>query len=150
MPGVPAIYIQSLLGTRNDLVRVAQTGRARSINRSQHDYATVTGKFESEENLEPQIFSGITDLISVRREHAAFDPYAPFRVLELDPRVFAIQRGDDTKGASISCVVNLTGESIAIDIETGIAGIDLLTNLPVGPGKHTLPAYAIHWLSTEQ
>ncbi len=150
MPGVPAIYIQSLLGTRNDLDRVGQTGRSRSINRSQHDYSAVTGKLAGEDNLESRIFTGIKDLISIRREHAAFDPYAPFRVLEVDPCVFAIQRGDDTHGAIISCIVNLTDQSLAIDIETDIAGIDLLTNLPVAPGKHTLPEYAIRWLSAAQ
>jgi len=150
MPGVPAIYIQSLLGTRNDLDRVSQTGRARSINRSQHAYSAVKDKLAAEESLESRVFSGISDLISVRREHAAFDPYSPSRVLDLGPKVFAIQRGRSDYGATISCIVNLTDERISIDISKNVAGIDLLTNTRIGQGGHTLPPYAIRWLSAEQ
>ena len=147
MPGVPAIYIQSLLGTRNDLNRVSETGRARSINRSQHVYAAVKDKLADSESLESRVFSGIRELILVRREQAAFDPYAPSRVLDFGHRVFAIQRGS---GATISCLVNLTDENVSIEVGKNVAGTDLLTNSRIGQGAYTLPPYAIRWISTAQ
>ncbi len=150
MPGVPAIYIQSLLGTRNDLQGVARTGRARSINRSQHDYSQVAARLADEQSLEGRIFSAIKHLIEVRREHAAFSPYAPFRVLELGHQVFAVKRGDANNGAIISCIVSLTDQVTVIDIQKDVAGIDLVTDSRVSPGSHTLPAYAVRWLQPEQ
>ena len=150
MPGVPAIYIQSLLGTRNDLQGVSRTGRARSINRSQHDYSQVADSLADEQSLEGRVFSAIKHLIEVRREHAEFSPYAPFRVFELGHQVFAIQRGDASSGAIISCIVNLTKQSTVIDIKADVAGTDLLTDSRVAPGSHTLPAYAIRWVQPQQ
>jgi len=150
MPGVPAIYIQSLLGTRNDLDRVSQTGRARSINRSQLAYSTVKNKLAKEGSPEALIFSGITRLIAARRKHAAFNPYSSFNVLDLGPKVFAIRRGHADDGAKISCIVNLTDGNVAIDVEEELAGTDLLTNTRIERGPHTLPAYAVRWLRTDQ
>lgn len=146
MPGVPAIYIQSLLGTRNDLCSVEKTGRARSINRSQHDYSQVVARLADADRLESRIFSGLTGLIDIRRRHAAFDPYAPFRIIDMGPRVFAVQRGEMNDGATISCIVNVSDERVVVDIGDDSAGTDLLTNSPVLPGEHALPAYAVRWI----
>ena len=150
MPGVPAVYIQSLLGARNDLDAIAKTGRARSINRTQHRYSDVLVRLADENSLECQVFSGIKRLIEARREQPAFNPYAPFRVLEFGAQVFAIQRGELATGATMTCIVNLANKDTAIDIEADAAGTDLLTSLQVSPGKHTLPAYGIRWLRAEQ
>ncbi len=149
MPGVPAIYIQSLLGTRNDLGRVNQTGRARSINRSQHAYSTVQKKLADTDSLEARVFSGIANLIAVRREHEAFDPYSPFRVLDLGGQVFAIERGKTGSSATIVCIVNVTDKNVSIDVTEDIAGTDLLTNARIERGRYTLQAYAILWISAE-
>jgi len=149
MPGVPAIYIQSLLGTCNDLQAVARTGRARSINRSQHDYATIVSKLAAKDSLEGSIFSAITDLIKVRREQSAFDPYAPFRVLDLGQQIFAIRRGDPAAGACISCIVNITAEDVTMNIDTTDSGVDLITAEMFAAGEHRLPPYAVRWLKTD-
>ena len=146
MPGVPAIYIQSLLGTRNDLQRVAQTGRARSINRSQHDFSDIAGKLSDDSSLESRIFSALTFLITVRRGQTAFNPYASFHVLELGRQVFAIRRGDTGAGDSISCIVNLAAEHVAISVDDETAGTDLLSGNVLDVGQHELSPYAVRWL----
>ena len=92
MPGVPAIYIQSLLGTRNDVARVEQTGRARTINRSRLDYADVRRSLEDIDSLSGMVFRELTRLIAMRRKQSAFNPYGEFRVLDLGHEVFAIWR----------------------------------------------------------
>lgn len=147
MPGVPAIYIQSLLGMRNDLRGVERTGRARSINRPQHDYGDIVARLENNDGLEAQIFSAISGLIEVRQQQAAFNPYAPFKVLETGRQTFAIRRGDPESGATIACIVNLSAEHVAVDIDTADAGIDLLSNVNVEAGRHELPPYAVWWLA---
>ena len=149
MPGVPAIYIQSLLGTRNDLEGVRQTSRARSINRSQHAYSDVKKKLADGNSFESRVFSRITKLISVRLRQAAFVPSSPFRVLDLGRQVFAIRRGRGDGDATINCIVNLTDENVSIDVTDDLAGTDLLTNTRIAQGRRTLQPYAILWLSTE-
>jgi sucrose phosphorylase len=147
MPGVPAIYIQSLLGTRNDFDLVAETGRARSINRSRHDYSTIESKLADKDGLEGKIFVALTQLIRVRRKHLAFNPYAKFQVLDLGDSVFALSRGGKADGQQVCSIINLAGQGVEVRISAEVAGIDLLTNKPIPAGKHTLPPYAVRWLS---
>lgn len=150
MPGVPAIYIQSLLGTHNDLEQVAETGRARSINRSQHEYAAVVANLRDDNCLESRVFSAITELIKIRRQHLAFDPYAPSQVLNLGQQIFALRRGAAGRGGTVSCIVNLAAENVVIDIDTDAAGVDLLSGSKVVAGRHELSPYAIYWLTREK
>ena len=146
MPGVPAVYIQSLLGTRNDLRGVERSGRARSINRSQHEYKDVVNALSNSESLEARIFERLTHLIRVRRQQVAFDPYAPFEVLDYGTGVFAIRRGDPQSGATITCINNLTGEEALLEISGSISGQELLSDDYVPSGKHIMPPYAVWWL----
>jgi len=148
MPGVPAIYIQSLLGTRNDFDLMEETGRARSINRSRHDYSAIEGKLADTDGLEGKIFSALTRLIRIRREQTAFNPYAEFKVIDLGDSVFALLRGGKADGQRICSIINLDGKNVDVQIEADVAGIDLLTNKPITAGKHTLPPYAVRWLSS--
>ncbi len=150
MPGVPAIYIQSLLGTRNDLECVRQTGRARSINRSRHDYAEVRANLANPGGLESTVFTGLKRLIGLRRRQSAFDPFAPFAIVDLGREVFAIRRGPASQSATMLCVVNLTGDVVTVDIPPDDAGRDLLSGDTVMAGNHELPAFAVRWLRREQ
>ena len=147
MPGVPAIYIQSLLGTRNDLNLVAETGRARSINRSQHDYGEITNALSDPGRLEAKVFDRLTTMLRHRRRHAAFSPYAPFEVLNLGEQVFALRRGDDKAGATILCIVNLSGGDTSVEIPA--AGTDALTGERVAAGECELKPFAVRWLLSE-
>ena len=148
MPGVPAIYVQSLLGTRNDFDLVEETGRARSINRSRHDYSTIESKLADKDGLEGKIFAALTQLIRIRREQTAFNPYAEFKVYDLGDSVFALLRGGKADGQRVCSIINLADKDIDVQIAAEIAGIDLLTNKPIPAGKHTLPPYAVRWLSS--
>ena len=145
MPGVPAIYIQSLLGTRNDLAKVKQTGRARSINRSQHDYGDIVNALSDPGCLEAKVFERLTAMIRHRRQHAAFSPYAPFEVLDLGEQVFALRRGD--AGATILSIVNLTNQEATVAIPA--AGKDILTGEHMAAGTSKLEPFAVRWLLIE-
>lgn len=146
MPGVPAVYIQSLLGTRNDVQGVAHTGRARSINRPQHDYAELVASLADKDGLEGRIFSAISHLVQVRQKQPAFNPYASFHVLDLGYRIFAIRRGEANSSARITCIVNLAAESVVVSIDTADAGVDLLSGIVIEAGHHEMPPYAVRWL----
>ncbi len=150
MPGVPAVYIQSLLGTRNDVDLVQQTGRARSINRSQHEYAAVKTKLESKGTLESKIFEALAKLIKIRRQHAAFHPNAPFEVVDVGaPEVFALSRGVGNGGPAILCLFNVSDRDVSVRIPAYFAGRDLLTGSSVVSGDHHLEPYAVRWLEAK-
>ena len=149
MPGVPAIYIQSLLGTRNDLDLVAQTGRARSINRSQHEYGDIVNALSDPDRLEAKVFDRLTAMIRKRRQHPEFSPYAPFQAADLGEQVFALRRGDGQAGAAILCIVNLTGREATVEVPAEAAGKDILSGEQVAAGECKLRPFAVRWLLSE-
>ena len=52
LEGVPAIYIHSLVGTRNDYQRVENAGHNRAINRHQWDYAELEARLSDTDSSE--------------------------------------------------------------------------------------------------
>ena len=150
MPGVPAVYIQSLLGTRNDIEKTQRTGRARSINRSQHDYREITAKLADRGSRQSRVFDRITALLRLRRQQPSFNPYASFEVLRIGDAVFALRRGDASAGATILCITNLTGKGVSVDIPADAAGTDLLSGRAVASGDHVIEPYAVRWILAEQ
>ena len=44
------------------------------------------------------VFEGLRHLLDVRRRHPAFSPFGTQRVERLDDRVFAVRRGEGTRG----------------------------------------------------
>ncbi len=150
MPGVPAIYVQSLLGTRNDLEGVRQTGRARSINRSRHEFGDIQRKLADPTALEAQVFQRVTGLIRLRRQQPAFDPYAACEILDLGAGVFALRRGNARAGATILCITNLTGKGVSVEIPADAAGTDIVSGGRIAAGPHVVEPYAVRWIAAEQ
>ena len=144
MPGVPAVYIQSLLGTRNDLAHVERTGRARTINRSQHAYADVQEVLGDESSLQAMVFSKLTRMISVRCKEAAFDPYGVFEILNLGKEVFAIRRQSSRTSEVVVCIINLTGDTVSV--EANVSGIDVLASEEIDGGPTELAPFAVRWI----
>ena len=144
MPGVPAVYIQSLLGNRNDLAGIAETGRARSINRTRHDVATIVADLDDPTTLRARVFDGIRRLIRARQGEAAFAPSAAFDILRPDPRVFAIRR--IAAAEVVIALVNLTGEALNVAVSHGASGVDVLTNDRIDLGDVALDGYAVRWV----
>ena len=144
MPGVPAIYIQSLLGTRNDLARVKKTGHARSVNRSRHKYTNVQRSLEDGDSLSAMIFNELTRLIAARRRENAFNPYGDFRILDLGHDVFAIRRQSPQTSECVDCIVNLTGRNV--DVTTEMSGFDVLAGEEVDACGTVLAPYAVRWI----
>lgn len=145
MPGVPAIYIHSLLGTRNDHSWVELTGRARSINRSRLDYAAVQDALRGD-GLPLRIFRAMRRLIVARRNEPAFNPYGDFRILELGDEVFAIRRWLSGHGQDVVAIVNLTPNDVTITIDQTICGTDVLNGQDIRPGEIALASYAVLWI----
>ncbi len=92
LPGVPATYIHSLLGSRNWTEGVEQTGRARTVNREKLQVEQLLAELKDPASFRCRVFYPYLNLIRVRKSQKAFHPNAAFEILEIDPRIFAIKR----------------------------------------------------------
>ncbi len=119
LKGIPGIYFHSLVGTPNWTAGVAETGRARTINRRKFT------RTELDEHLATPaaaaVFSGYQRLLNARRAEPAFHPEAPQAVLDLGPSLVAFVRSGAGESERIACLTNLTGAPATADL-SGVSG----------------------------
>lgn len=147
MPGVPAVYVHSLLGSRNWNAGVEQTGRARTINRQPLEYSALVNALEEDHSFRAQIFYPYCRMLEVRREQPAFHPNAGFEVLHLDRRVFSVRRF--ARGKMIVALTNVSNEAVSLSLESVDVGVplqDLLSQHIVECSDINLEPYQILWL----
>jgi len=150
--GVPGIYFHSLFGSRSWPEGVSQQGSPRGINREKLPLDTLTTDLHNPASIRAQVFSGYRDLLLARSRNPAFHPRAPQRILTLDPRVFAILRGDETS-PPVLCLHNVSSESVALSLMPAFA--ELSRRLPCGghspgtvdPARLTLAPFETLWLT---
>jgi len=148
LPGVPATYIHSLLGSRNWLEGVKQTGRARTINRAKLDIEAVVSELNDPGSFRAKVFFPYIDLIKTRQKQEAFHPNAAFEILGVDPRLFAIKRSSQNQ--SIHALTNVSSEEVPVFLsEYGAPRrmLDLITGETVKADSLTLRPYQYVWLS---
>jgi sucrose phosphorylase len=149
LPGVPATYIHSLLGSRNWHAGLEATGRARTINRQKLNLAHVAAELNDPESFRARIFTPYAHMIRTRTRQPAFHPNAGFEILELGSRVFGIKRmaPDQTLWA----VTNITAQPVRISLTSaGAAGKmrDLISETRMSAEALELGPYQFAWLST--
>ncbi|MGG4731581.1 sugar phosphorylase [Leclercia adecarboxylata] len=137
-PGVPAVYIQSILGSRNDYDGVERLGYNRAINRKKYRAGEIDAELEDNKSLRHSIYHRLTQLIAIRRTEKAFHPDSQTIFETSGTHVFKIIRTADN-GERITALFNFSNhqQNIHSDIETGrelIAGEDIRsTNLSLNP-----------------
>lgn len=116
LEGIPGIYVHSLLATRNDLVRVANTGHYRAINRHQWDYDELTTTLSDSTSHHAQVFDRLKSLLAIRSRQTAFHPNATQFTLHLGSAVFGYWRQSMDRQQSIFCISNITDseQSVAL------------------------------------
>jgi glucosylglycerate phosphorylase len=147
LPGVPGVYIHSLLGSHNWEEGVRQTGRARSINREKLDVEQVENELTREGSFRQMIFTGLRKLLTMRRKQPAFHPNAGFSILQPDSRVFAIRR--EAEEQQVVAVTNLTEASLQLNpasLGLSAESTDQLRGEKFGPHKIDLAPYETVWL----
>ena len=147
LPGVPATYIHSLLGSRNWTAGVKQTGRARSINREKLEVEKLVSELGNPVSFRAQIFFPYLNLIQTRKKQSAFHPNAGFEILDIDPKVFGIRRY--SKDQTIIALTNISSKKVSISLSaTASCGqtIDLISGETIKPAAFTLNPYQYMWL----
>ena len=110
LEGIPAFYIHSLLGTRNDLERLDHTSHNRSINRHQWTLNSLNGELDNPDSDHRAVFDSLTSLIALRKAQPAFHPNATQFTLHLGNALFGFWRQSLDRKQSLFCVHNLTHE----------------------------------------
>lgn len=113
LAGIPAIYYLSLIGVENDHELYKKTGIKRDLNRSNLDLDILESKLADEDSREFRVFAEIKKLIEKRKDIRAFHPNEKQKVLDIDPRVFAIERGGGSETAL--ALHNLSKDRVEID-----------------------------------
>ncbi len=149
LPGIPGIYIHSLLGSRNWQGGVLQTGHNRSINREKLDLATLESELAQAGGFRRQVFQRFRHLLAVRREQPAFSPAAATRVLSLGPAIFGLERTCEAQ--TILALTNVTGKAQTADLSAPANTEtlrELLSGRSVTAGCVELLPYQTIWLTS--
>ncbi|MCE1253265.1 MAG: sugar phosphorylase [Anaerolineae bacterium] len=106
--GMPGIYFHSLFGSHGWPEGVKQSGRARTVNRQKLDLEILERELADETCERNKIFASFSAMLSARAASSAFDPFAGQSVLNLDERIFAIQRSSTDGSQKVLCLFNVS------------------------------------------
>lgn len=143
-PGVPAIYIQSILGSRNDYAGVARLGYNRAINRRKYIAGEIDQELEDNSNFRHQIYHGLNALIALRRAEKAFHPDSQAIFSTVGDQVFKIIR-TAANGERITALFNFSNHSH--NISSAIKnGKELITGNEINGTTLTLNPWQVMWI----
>ncbi len=147
LPGVPASYIHSLLGSRNWVEGVKQTGRARTINREKLPVEKLISELNDPDSFRARVFFPYLNLIKTRKKQSAFHPNAGFDILQIDSKVFGIKRYSEEQ--TIYALSNISSKTISVSL-AGTASTaqatDLISGAIVKTAAFDLNPYQYIWL----
>jgi len=142
LAGVPAVYIHSLLGSRNNIAGRERTGQNRTVNRAKLDVTRLASELDTPHTLRHDIFVAYANLLQKRRGLSAFHPNAPQTALDMgNDAVFALMRGDGE--ARILAIYNLTDTPQTLS--EALFGYDVVSDTPID-GQTALAPYQVLWL----
>ncbi len=137
--GVPAIYYHSLVGSPPDQEGMAASRINRRINRAILDADRLVDDLDHDPRRRA-VFSGLRQLLAVRRKHETFSPFGTQQVETLDDRVFTLRRGVGTPDELV-CVTNVTAQTVTLPT---LCGHDVLTGRTVE--QLTLGPWGYAWV----
>ena len=114
--GLPAFYIHSLFGSKNNIKLFRKTKMNRSVNRSKYDYNYIKKMLNKKDSHINKIFINLMKLIGVRKNQKAFHPNATQYTLNLGNGFFAIWRQSIDRKQSIFAIYNITNKFQKLNI----------------------------------
>lgn len=139
--GIPAVYVQSILGGRNYYEGVEKTGANRTINRQKYKASEICDSLLKSGSFRNQVYRELQKLIQLRRNEEAFHPNCAMRVLETNHATFGIVRDE-----KVYVLHNMSDQAQTISLDAGTY-INLLTkNECVIQKEVILEPYQFVWL----
>lgn len=145
-PGVPAIYIQSILGSRNDYAGVERLGYNRAINRRKYDLQEIESELGDENTLRHQVFEQLSHLVGVRKKHPVFHPASSFCAEEYCEKILVIKR-TSAVGGHLLALFNLSDNVQPFPLPDNNFH-ELITGSAIkGNQSYDMQPYQVLWLS---
>ena len=144
-PGVPAIYIQSILGSRNDYEGVKRLGYNRAINRQKYDENEISTQLDNPLSLRRKVYSSLTHLIALRRKEAAFHPGSE-AIFSVDGEsVLKIIR-TARNGEKITALFNFSEQLQAVLLDINGEARELINDISLSGKILTLNPWQVMWI----
>lgn len=116
LEGIPGIYIHSMLGTKNDYQKLANTHHNRAINRHRWQKDLFEQALTNNDLHHASVLSSLKSLINIRIKQPAFHPNATQFTLHLGLQLFGFWRQSQDRKQSIFCVSNVTDHEIGLPL----------------------------------
>lgn len=160
LKGVPAIYLHSLAGSRNDVRLALQTKVKRDVNRSTLDFEILARNLADPGAKLYLLSENLRRLLRTRVLAPAFHPNGGQRVLMLSPSVFSLLRVSVDGAEHVLCLTNVTRRLQSLTIDLADLGVrssywfDLIAGrgwvASNGTMKIDLGPYEVLWLTPSQ
>ncbi|MES0340674.1 MAG: hypothetical protein ABUK15_11600, partial [Anaerolineales bacterium] len=130
------------------------TGRLRSINREKFQADDLVQKLSDPINTTSQVYHAYHRLLMARKRHPAFNPYAPQRVLNLHPGIFALLRTDLDGLRRVICLHEVAGKTTTLNVNihesTTAQAIDILSAEELDLRSCELEPYQVRWITLDE
>lgn len=143
-PGVPAIYIQSILGSGNDYEGVKRLGYNRAINRKKYPAGQIDAELENKRSLRHKIYHQLSDLIALRRTENAFHPDSQALFETSGEHILKITRVAN-KGERITALFNFSDRIQSVYSEN-LSGTDLISHQDIRGTDLSLNPWQVMWI----
>jgi len=151
LQGIPGIYFHSLVGTENYLAGVAETGRARTINRRKFERGELDAILADESTAQRKVFDGYRRMLLMRIAQPAFHPDAAQEIVPIDhPAIVSFLRHNPDPRQGVWVLANVSSGEVAV--EAGAIDFDPVTDILGGKsvvvenGQILLAPYQVLWL----
>ncbi len=146
LPGIPGIYIHSLLGTENDKEGVEKSGIFRRINRAKLDYLDLQNVLRDEGSLQHLVFTKYKKMLAARRNSFWFDPFLSFSSEVVENKVVVIKKIKREK--QFLGVFNFSSEEFLFFPPGHHNGLNIITSQPEDGFPIVLPPYGFRWIES--
>lgn len=143
-PGVPAVYIQSILGSRNDYEGVERLGYNRAINRKKYTAGQVDRELNNNKSIRYQIYSRLSELIAIRRGERAFHPDSQAIFDAVGEHILKIVRVAEN-GERMTALFNFSNKMQTVYGQT-LFGRELLSGQDISGTELTLNPWQVMWI----
>ena len=156
MRGVPGIYLNSLLGSKNDADAVLEEHQTRSINRKILDEDIMIKALNNPDRTSHKVAKKFGEILVKRKKEKAFHPNADQNVIEVSDSIFALIRSSVDGMEHILTLTNVTNRYQKLEIKQEMIRImaeswsDLLGGntffISNGSLSISLAPYEVSWL----
>ena len=156
LAGMPGSYIHNLVGSSNYHAGVAQTGRARTINRQKWNRLELEADLLHPSTRAYHVFHRYTNLLRIRASQRAFHPNGEQQILTGNPAIFSLVRTSTDGQERILCLHNISTQSQQFkadvaELSAGETWRDLFSGEAVGIEGQVLlimlEPYEVKWLA---